>query len=182
MPQPSSPDTQLLARDGGSPAHVPARTSVYESLKAYGAPLAGWEGRATLALEEALAQGLRLAHEDSTLLRTLPVVFARQAQGLDASRLTARARQLGCEAELGMLLELTAQLTGDSRLGELARALEHARRPTEPRFFFEPRGPMERKYTPLRTHALMRRWGFFLDMPPDVFGSLLAKHNAHLQR
>lgn len=181
MPQPSTPDMQPRDREGGSPAHVHARTPVYESLKAYGAPLVGWDGRATLSLEEALAQGLCLAHEDSTLLRTLPVVFARHAHRLDATRLTARARELGCEAELGMLLELTAQLTGNQRLGALACSLEHAR-PAEPRFFFEPRGPMERKYTPLRTHALVRRWGFFLDMPPDVFGTLLAKHGAQLQR
>jgi hypothetical protein len=171
-------DTQPQARERGASADV--RASVYESLKAYGAPLADWEGCRTLTLEDALAQGLRLAHQDSTLLRTLPVVLARHALRLNSAQLTARARELGCEAELGMLLELTAKLTGNQRLGALARTLEHARA-AEPRFFFEPRGPFERKYTPLRTPEVARRWGFFLDMPPDVFGTLLAKHCAQVQ-
>lgn len=154
---------------------------VYESLVAYGAPLAAWEGHRRLSLEEAVAQGLLLSHQDSTLLRTLPVVLARNATRLDFVQLKMRAEQLGCEAELGMLLELTSQLTGDARLADTARTLEHARH-AEPRFYFEPRGPFERKYTPQRTPALMRRWGFFLDMSADVFGALLAKHGAQVQR
>ena len=163
------------------PTGVPGKELVYGVLVAHGAPLAAWGPCENLGLEEALALGLGLAHEDATLLRTLPVVFARNAARLNWKLLQQRAQALGYEAELGLLLELTSRLTGHQHLAALAKGLEHAR-PTQPRHFFKPRGMFDRMRTEQGTPEVARRWGFLMNMPEDGFRTLLLKHNAQVQR
>ncbi|HEX5748559.1 MAG TPA: hypothetical protein VFZ09_20130 [Archangium sp.] len=153
--------------------------SVYESLVAYGAPLLEWAPRCWLRLEETLPWALKLAHDNATVLRVLPLVLARYATALNGQLLQEQAHAAGQEAELGFLLELTAQLTARDELAHLARCFEDAR-PQEPRYFFEPRSARDRRLAELKTPAVARRWGLFLNMPEDSFSSLLAKHDPAL--
>jgi hypothetical protein len=155
--------------------------SVYESLVAYGAPLANWAPRLHLRLEEVLPWALRLARGNATVLRVLPLVLARHATELDWELLEDRARAVGQEAELGFLLELTAELTARDELAHRAERFVDAR-PEQPRYFFEPRGERDRKLAELRTPLVARRWGLLLNMPEESFSSLLARHDAPLQR
>lgn len=83
---------------------------VKESLAAYGAPLLAYRPRRRLPLEEALVQGLRAAKRDATLLKVLPVVLVKNAQALDWAALKENAKRAKLRAELGMLVELTADL------------------------------------------------------------------------
>jgi hypothetical protein len=149
---------------------------VAESLVAYGAPLAAYAPVASAPLEEALLEGLRLSHQDATLLRVLPVVVSRHSRTLDYSRLRARAREAGLEAELGMLLELTARLTGVDALRSEAEAL--TRPEGEPRYYFGETGRFARKLADERTPPFARRWGFLLNMSEESFRGVLAKHHA----
>ena len=56
---------------------------VLQSLAAYGAPLASTEPAATLALEEALVEGLKLSHRKAVVFRTLPIVLLKHRNRLD---------------------------------------------------------------------------------------------------
>jgi hypothetical protein len=146
-----------------------------ECLVAYGAPLAAYQGRATRSLEEALVEGLGLSHENATVLRALPVVLARNYTTIDYVRLRALACQSGRQAELGMLLELTAEV---ANLGCLLREVEPLKKPQGPPclYFWEERtGRMARKLAEERTPAVVRSWGFLMNMSTDSFRSLLSK-------
>jgi hypothetical protein len=161
-------------------AHSP-EDQVCETLVAYGAPLADWAPHPWLPLEEALPLALRLARTNATLLRVLPLVLARNASTLDGLRLLERTRDAGQEAEMGFLLELSAELTGHANLAQLASSLEGARQ-GPPRYFFAPRSERDRRLVELGTAPVARRWGLLLNMPEDSFRSLLAKHDAPVHR
>lgn len=154
--------------------------AVYESLVAFGAPLPNWQPRREMRLEEALPPALWLSHGNPTLLRVLPLVLARHAAKLDWALLEKKTQEFGQEAELGFLLELTAELTADAKLAERAARFEMAKC-AQPRFYFEPRGDRDRRLVEMRTPPVARRWGFLLNMPTDSFRSLLSKYDAALQ-
>jgi hypothetical protein len=145
-----------------------------ETLVALGAPLSGWRARRRLASEEALAQALRFASTDASLLRSLPVVLARTWRDLDWSKLENSARAQGSLALLGMLMELTASLAGLEQLGEKARRLW--RTPSEFHYFFRPRNDFDRELAEHRTPAIARKWGFLMNMGEDSFRALFERH------
>jgi len=77
----------LLSEDSArAPRRIPVRhhyrnsnaEAVGQSLVAYGAPLAGWDGVVHMSLEAALVAGLGLARENATVLRVLPVRVGQQ--------------------------------------------------------------------------------------------------------
>jgi hypothetical protein len=116
----------------------------------------------------------------------LPVVLRANREALSLEDLRARSDPAQLPA-LGMLLELTAELTDDDRLRgwaeELAR--QGARR-TPPRLepFFTSR-PAGARYLALaaeRTPELVRRWGFVLATPLDDFRAALERHCRHEPR
>lgn len=169
------------AAAGSPPAFAEAtENDVYESLVAFGAPLANWQPRRNMRLEEALPPALWLSHRNPTLLRVLPFVLARNVPALDWHLLEMKTQEAGQEAELGFLLDLTAELTADASLAERAARFEKAKS-AAPRFYFEPRGDRDRRLVELRTPAVARRWGFLLNMPTDSFRSLMSKYDAALQ-
>jgi hypothetical protein len=75
-------------------------------------------------LEEVVAQGLALSHDDATVARVLPVVLWTQRDRLDASRLVREATRVDERQTLGFFLELTGRLPGmtDSRPSRAACA------------------------------------------------------------
>lgn len=92
--------------------------------------------------------------------------------------LASTARDLGVEAELGMVLDLTAELAGRDSFQTWARGL----RPVagEPRYLTA--GPsvrvsaLGRAVADERTPAVVARWGFRENMPDEGFRRFFEKH------
>lgn len=150
---------------------------VRNSLAAYGAPLAGARPRATMSLEEAIVAGLGEARTDATVLRTLPVVLSKNEAKLDWHALKTRAYRARRKMELGMVVELTADLLGRPELRERVADL-HDRRVKKKRYFLAPRSSFERALAERNSPPAALRWGFYLNMGEDAFRSTLEKHLA----
>jgi DNA-binding transcriptional ArsR family regulator len=163
----------LIAIASSSTEQVPA-TSVRESLAAYGAPLLD-EPRASLSLTDAILHGLKLARRDATVLRVLPVVVARNASNVDWTDLKDRARRMKLKSELGMLLELTADVADAPSLRRHASGLHDARR-KRPRYFPMVESEYEQKLALRRSPPSATRWHFAINMTEDAFRSTVKKH------
>lgn len=147
------------------------------SLAVYGAPLAGIEPMQEMSREEALVVGLLEARTDPTLLRVLPVVVLRNEERLDWDEVRGRARRAKLKAELGMLLDLTAAVSGHAALHEQTLGLaDHRRR--VPRYLPEPTSEFERRLADKRTPPAARRWGFRMNMSEASVGEFVRKHVA----
>lgn len=166
----------LLRKSEAGPG-PPSRRNPRPSLVAYGAPLAGVEPRAGMRREEALVAGLAAAVSDPTLLRVLPVVVLRNERQLDWHELRARARRAKLGTELGMLLDLTAEVSGHDNLRQEARGLRDRRRRV-PRYLPEPRSGFERRLADRRTPPAARRWGFRLNLSEESLRDFVRKHRA----
>jgi len=80
------------------------------TLTAFGAPLF-FSARRDMGLEEAVVRSLRVLRRDPTVLLSLPVVLVKNERTLDGGEMLAKAKKLRLEAELGMVLDLTAELS-----------------------------------------------------------------------
>jgi len=147
------------------------------SLAAYGTPLVGVGPAQEMGREEALVAGLQEARTDPTLLRALPVMVLRNEGRLDWDDVRGRARRGKLNAELGMLLDLTAAVSGHASLREQARGLADRRRRV-PRYLPEPASQFERRLADKRTPAAARRWGFRMNMSQESLGEFVRKHVA----
>jgi hypothetical protein len=178
LQHPAAPHLRGLLRARATPPAAPGRERrLRDSLIAWGAPLSGERAEAHEGLEDTLLAGLAAARRDGTILRVLPVVLARNLSQLDwrALREGARARKL--KAELGMLVELTADLLDRPELRREVADLRDRRR-RGARFFPEIHSDFERRLAGLRTPASARRWGFRMNMSEESFRSTLERHRA----
>lgn len=150
---------------------------VRESLAAWGAPLAGVRPRKHHPLGETILLGLEAAQRDGTVLRVLPVVLARHHRKVDWLAVREDARRRKLKAELGFLIELSADLLNDRSLGAEGASLRDRRRKLM-RFFPQPMSSYEEELARRRTPDLAKRWGFWMNMTQDSFRSLLDKHGA----
>lgn len=144
---------------------------------ALGAPVlaAGAPPRHERAVEQTLVEAVALAHEDPALARSLPVAFYRQRDRVDPQRLVAAARAGAEKAAVGMFLDLTAQVSGDRRFADWARAFRDRRVRLKRPFFYSRAAAAQAATTPDRSPPLARRWGFRLDFALDDFRSLFHK-------
>lgn len=133
------------------------------ALVAHGAPLAGVEPDLGAGLEEAVLAGVAGVRRDPGFLRVLPVVLARHAAHLDFARLRVLARARGLRAELGLVLDLTADVAGLPELHRQAALLHDARRSRD-RFLPESMGAREQALARLRSPQAARRWHFFVNL------------------
>lgn len=172
---PAARALSLLLQAGASPApeRVPP-SAVRESLVAWGAPLPE-RPRPSLDLADAVVRGLALARRDATVLRVLPVVVARHAETFDWAALEEGARRAKLRAELGMLLDLTADLANLPSLRERALGLRDGRR-TRTRFFPEVGSAYEAELARRRTPKAAARWHFAMNMTEEAFRSTLERH------
>lgn len=152
---------------------------IAESLTAYGAPLAGWEPRPHLLLEETIAQGLVLSHSNATILRTLPLLIARNAATIDWPRLVRSADHHQVNAELGLIVELAAMFTADESLRRIMNDTWPQSSPATPRHYFPVAGKYDAALAERRTPAVVRKWGFLMNMTEDSFRSMFDKHFPH---
>lgn len=149
-----------------------------EALAHYGAPLWSRGTPTALELEDVIAEGLVLARSHPSVLRVLPIVLYRNRSRVRWRRLRARADRCG-EASLGMLLDLTAELTGITLFRRWAAELrgEHLRpEPPIPFFVNGPRGARYRELAEQRTPDIVRRWGFLMATPLEDFRAALRRH------
>ena len=144
------------------------------TLTAYGAPLF-FSARRDMGLEEAVVRSLRVLRRDPTVLLSLPVVLVKNERVLDDGQLLAKAKELGLEDELGMVLDLTAELSGRRRFGALARRLTMPS--TAPRYLTDARSSFARRAADESTPLVVARWGFRMNMPESSFRQFLAKHH-----
>ena len=169
---PAAGPLRALLRAAPASAEASER-EVRASLAAYGAPLPCKASARPLALAETLLRGLDLGRRDATVLLVLPNVLARNALGVDWGRLRERARHLKLKAELGLLIELTADLAGMPSLASQAAGLRDGRRRV-PRHIDGGRGPNERRLAELRSPGAALRWNFRMNMTEEAFRSAIA--------
>jgi hypothetical protein len=150
-----------------------ASNPVARSLVAFGAPLAGVQPLEQMSLEDAVVGALRIAHVESAILRSLPVVVAKNAPQLDLASLEARAREQDELATLGLVAELAGRFARNEALLAWAERLPH---PAEGRFFFPPRNTFDRQLAQLQTPEFARRWGFWMNLGEDAFRSVFNAH------
>jgi hypothetical protein len=158
--------------------NAPSDLRTRAALAFYGAPLVVADGDvgATPTLEVALADGLRLAHCDPSVAGNLPVVLARN-RNVDVAELTRLALLRGEGQALGLLLELTDELSGERRFTEAANALRDGRVRRLMNFFsFDGRfKPLERDLAEMNTPAVARRWHYLMNMSTESFRSYFRK-------
>lgn len=175
------PDADLLRRLVRSkPVSTAPRTDDAERtrrrMRALGAPLPyAPEAVADDDREQALVEGVSLAHRDATLARVMPVVLFRQWKDLDRKRLKDRARLAREKHSLGFLTALTGDLSGDRSMVRWAEGLRD-HRVTGLRPFFElPSANRTRELAERRTPAVARDWGYLMDLDYESFQSAFEK-------
>ncbi len=150
---------------------------VVDALAAFGAPLWSSGQPARVELVAAILQGLAASRRQPSLLHVLPIVLHANRDSLSLEELRFRSDRALLPA-LGMLLELTAELTGDERLRGWADELWRQgvrQAPVEP-FFTARTGARYLALAAERSPELVRRWGFVLATPLDDFRAALERH------
>jgi hypothetical protein len=161
--------------DEGRPDEGQAR--VRRQLRALGAPLQVDAAEPPEdSVEKVLVEGVRLAHQDPAVARSLPVCLYALREVLDAGVLQRQALALSEKRALGFFLDLTAALSGDRRFSSWARPLRD-RRCTATRDFFHgvPDTALHREAARRNTPAPARRWHYRMNMNLDAFASTFRK-------
>jgi hypothetical protein len=96
---------------------------------------------------------------------------------IDWAELREDARRRKLKAELGLLVELTAELANTPELKAQVSALQDRRRKTM-RFFPDVKNRYEAELAKQRSPQVALRWGFWMNMSESSFRSLLEKHGA----
>ena len=138
------------------------------SLAAHGAPLFGDVAPRPLPLEQALLGGLALARKDAHVFLALPAVLSRRAGEVAWQGLKESARRLKLKAELGLLIDLTADVAGAPALRHHCAGLADGRRRI-PRLLPSAAGAYERRLAELRSPEAARRWNFLVNLTEQAF-------------
>jgi hypothetical protein len=146
------------------------------ALAAHGAPLAGVVPDPRTGLEEAVLLGVAGVRRDPGFLRVLPVVVARHVANLDFERLRSLALARGLRAELGLVLDLTADAASLPELRHHAAPLRDARRHRD-RFLPESMGEREQELARRRSPAAARRWHFLVNVTEASLREMVRKHH-----
>lgn len=157
------------------PPPLPAGPDPRPTLAAYGAPFLLPPAR-ELPLEEAVARSLLLLRSDPRVLYCLPVLLERHAGSLDVDLLKRRAGDLDAAAELGMVLDLTAELAGSEQLRAWASDLP----PVDgaPQYLDTGSSDAARAFSETQTPPVLARWGFRANAPLDDLRAFFEKHRA----
>lgn len=145
-------------------------------LKALGAPLQEQAQSPDGGLEETVVRGVRLAHRDPDVARTLPVCLFRQREFLSGERLRHYALRFGEKRSVGFFLELTALLSGDDRFAAWTPQLTDRRcRASVDFFHLASRSRLQRQVADQRTSPVARKWGLRMNMDLEAFQSTFEK-------
>src|SRR5258708_24432521 len=150
--------------------------AVRQALKALGAPLAETDPVVHFAPEEAVVRAVRLLYADATLLRVLPVVVARRSKAWDWNRFAALATDDSTLRRLGMVVELSGWLAGDSKLRAHARLWRDRLNPGGREYLLS--GLADRMLADQRTPTVAREWGVLVNMSEETLRAFFGKHVA----
>ncbi len=143
-----------------------------ESLAAWGAPLGGVGAESHFPFHETLLRGLIAARTNGTLLRALPATLANGLAFVDWPALRELARRWRLKAELGFLVELTAELLGHLDLAAEAATLVDCRSRMV-RFFPDAPSCYEKQLARIRAPEVALRWGFWMNITVPSFRAAL---------
>jgi hypothetical protein len=127
--------------------------------------------------EELLVKAVALAKKNSSLLRTMPLLVRRLGVGMNGHRLVYWSKRLHVDRELGFLLDLTANLSGEKKYSALARKLKD-KRWSKPTFFLEKEAKLkgfQAKLVEQNSSELAKKWFLKMNMGLDSFESMFAK-------
>lgn len=127
--------------------------------------------------EETLVRSTLHAKKDPSVARTLPLALVRSFESLDPELLKYWATKLHAKQELGMFLELSAELANSPKLKKLSRRFKD-KRVKETKDFFETNSPLLRKLSEKNTPDVARRWKFRMNMSMDSFQSTFERFKA----
>jgi DNA-binding transcriptional ArsR family regulator len=170
---------RLAAHAEVTPPRDEAHTDTVRGwLRDLGAPLgAPPSSKQAPSVETAVAEGLVLSHQNSTVARVLPLVLWRQREKLDLQQLVREATRRDERETLGFYLDLTSRLGRYPRFAEASRALRDRRRTRVRLFFAKPHGPYDLALARKNTPAVARRWGYLMNMGVDSFAAAFTKHS-----
>jgi hypothetical protein len=183
--------TEVFAANETHPLSEPLRTLVSSSaqratddsddqtrnaLFTLGAPTFGREVPVD-DVDLAVVEGVELSHRDGTVASVLPVVLYKQRERLSPDQLVRYARDLGEKRAMGFFLELTTELSGDSRFATWAERLRD-RRCSGVRYLFvdDTRSKLAREVAERNTPDVARRWNLRANTGLDAFESMFLKH------
>lgn len=170
------PHARALRALASPPEDEAADGRVRNALFTLGAPTFGEEVPVP-SVEEALVDGVALAHRDGTVASVLPVVLFKQRDAVDPDALARLARERKEAREVGFFLDLTTELSGDPRFAAWAESLRDRRR-TRVRYLFrrDERSALSREIAERHTPDCARRWNLRGNMTLDGYASMFGKH------
>ena len=168
----------LKSRD----ATVKSERDLRASLQELGAPLVldvlpTFRSFPEQTLEETLVRASVQSKKDPSMARTLPLALFRNFDSLDPELLKYWATKLNAKQEVGMFLELSADLAKSPKLKKLSRNFKD-KRVKETKDFFETSSPLMRKLSERNTPEVARRWKFRMNMSMDSFQSTFDRFRA----
>jgi hypothetical protein len=174
--------TEFLKKDAemdqvNSSARTEDENDLMENLARLGAPLPFTKGTGLfLSPEETVVRALKLAHKNSTVARVVPLVLFKSRERLDFETLKNRAVSAGERKALGFFLDLTSELSADSKFKSRARQLRDKRMKRVESFFVNSsQGKFAKLLEQRNTPAVAKRWQFSMNMPLDSFASHFRK-------
>jgi hypothetical protein len=164
----------------GKKPQLPTVDQVRGWLAETGAPLLRGDissaHRGEMALDELAMHAVRVAPQDASLTRALPVFLWRNRSRLDLAALGRMARRAGQSRTIGFFLDLTAELSGDRSFRLAAEDLRPSRSLRNTLFFrSSTSSSFARQAAERNTPAVARRWGLLMNMPLDSFQTLFDK-------
>lgn len=149
---------------------------VRRRLKTLGAPLNGRAmRRANVDVEETLVAGVKLARQDATVARVMPLCLWHERSNVDWKKLLASVHGAEEKHTLGFFLELTTELSGDERFKSCAVMLRDKRVRTVHDFSMGRKTSSARELAEAKTPQVARDWGFRMNMESESFQSTFDK-------
>ncbi|MFH1437757.1 MAG: hypothetical protein ABIJ56_18765 [Pseudomonadota bacterium] len=134
------------------------------------------ESKRPPGIEKVIAAGLRLAHRDASVARSLPVCIWRNRHRLDPEKLKVEARRAGETQAMGLFLDLTAELAKDTQLREWSRRMRDRRIRRTSDFFPATGSVYGRRLAEANSPPVALRWHYRMNIGMDSFESLFKKH------
>lgn len=126
------------------------------------------------SLEALVAAGCKLAREDASVARALPVFLFAHRDELDVNKLETESKKLGQKHAMGFFLALTSELSGDAEMRVWAEEFRDHRRKS-PAYFFANPTKLTKKVAGLKTPEVARSWNLLMNMSIESFASTFDK-------
>ena len=185
---PNAPEAELLRRllnaDEVAPRNEPAQeeVDVIANLQELGAPLTSERppGRKDAAPnqmspEETLARALVVSRHNATVLRTLPLVYAKLANQVDLAEVSRKALELRQKRALGFVLDVAGELSKNPLFKQAAARLNDRRVKKDEPYFGTLKSKYEWALAKRNTPALAKKWHWVMNMPMESFQGLYDK-------